>query len=199
MRTTLIAASLLAASLLPSRAQARDHLAVDVGIGVRLPSVSIGLAFPVAPALVQVPGHPVFYAPGFGANYFYASGSYWVLRHDGWYMSPRYDGPWQLVDPRFVPSVVLRVPVRYYRHPPRWFAGWHRDASPRWSERWGHDWERHRHGWDRWDRRMVGKLSPPPIHRRHHDDDGRDRDDHRGRGRGHDRDRDHDGHGRGRH
>jgi hypothetical protein len=205
MRTTLIALSLLAASLSPSQAQARDrdHLDVGIGIGVRLPSVSIGLALPAAPVLVQVPGQPVFYAPGASANYFYADGAYWVLRGDRWYSSAWYDGPWQLVTPEYVPSIVLRVPVRYYRHPPPYFSGWHRDRSPRWGEHWGRGWERHRDGWDRWDHRPVGRLTPPPA-RRHDDgrghgrddDRGRDRDDHRGRGRGHGGDRDQEGHGR---
>lgn len=208
MRTTLIALSLVAASLTPSAARAQVH----VDVGVRLPSVSIGLALPAFPAMVQVPGQPVYYAPDARANYFYAEDAYWVLRDDRWYSSPWYDGPWTLVAPRYVPSVVLRVPVRYYGRPPVWFSGWHRDASPRWGQHWGHDWERHRAGWDRWDRRQVRYVAPP-VARRHdegrgHDhgrdrwDDRRDdrRDDrgeHHGRGHGREGERGREEHGRG--
>ncbi len=203
MRTTLVALSLLAASIAPTQAQARGHL--DVGVSVRLPSVSIGLALPNGPAMAQVPGHAVFYAPGFAGNYFYADGLYWVLRADRWYSSAWYDGPWDLVDPLYVPASVLRVPVRYYGRPPAWFAGWHLDRSPRWGDHWGRGWHERRHGWERHDHR-VGRLEVPVHHRyedrgRHdhrggYDDRGRGGD--RGRGRGHDDDH-REGHGRGGH
>ncbi len=192
MRTALVALSLLAASLAPSQAMGHDHL--GVGVELRVPSLSLGLSLPAFPAMVQVPGHPVFYAPGFTANYFFAEDRYWLLRGDRWYASAFYDGPWDAIDPYWVPAAVLRVPVRYYARPPGWFAGWHHDRAPRWGERWGRGWEDRRHGWDRWDHR-VGRLAAPPP-RRHEgrvdgwDDRGRDHDHDRGRHGGHERGRD---------
>lgn len=201
MRTALVALSLLAASLAPSQAQAHDHLVA--GLEVRVPSLAVGLSLPGFPAMVQVPGHPVFYAPGYGANYFFAEDRYWLLRGDRWYASAWYDGPWDFVDPFYVPAAVLRVPVRYYARPPGWFTGWYGDRSPRWGDRWGRGWEERRHGWDRWDHR-VGRLAAPEP-RRHEERfggwDQRDRGHDHGRHGGHERGRGEDGergHGGGR-
>jgi hypothetical protein len=81
-------------------------------------------------------------------------------------MSSWYAGPWYAVEPYRVPAYVLRVPVRYYRQPPPYFRGWRADLPPRWGERWGHDWEARRAGWDRWDRRSVPRPAPLPAYQR---------------------------------
>jgi hypothetical protein len=130
-----------------------------VSIGIGLPHVSIGINLPAYPQLVRVPGYPVYYAPRLAANYFFYDGMYWVFHHDNWYVSSWYNGPWWFVEPHAVPVYILRVPVRYYRHPPAYFRGWRPDAPPRWSSHWGRDWERQRSGWDRRDR----GAAPPPA------------------------------------
>lgn len=162
MRSTLVALTLLLTPL--ASAQASPH--VGVSVGVAIPGLSIGLNVPSYPELVQVPGHPVYYDPRGDSNYFFSDGLYWVLSDDRWYSSEWYDGPWQLVTPEYVPSVVLRVPVRYYHRPPAYFAGWHRDRSPRWGSHWGTGWERHRSGWDRWDRHSAPRPAPLPVYQR---------------------------------
>ena len=129
-------------------------------------SVSIGINVPVYPQLVRVPGYPVYYAPGLGANFFFYDGMYWVYESDNWYASSWYNGPWSLVDPVFVPVFVLRVPVRYYRSPPVYFSAWRSDAPPRWGEHWGHGWEQRRHGWDRWNRSAAPPPAPLPVYQR---------------------------------
>jgi hypothetical protein len=70
------------------------------------------------------------------------------------------------VDPFAVPVYLLRVPVRYYRHPPAYFRGWRADAPPRWQEHWGRDWGERRQGWDRWDRRQAPRAAPLPTYQR---------------------------------
>jgi len=70
------------------------------------------------------------------------------------------------VGPESVPVFILRVPVRYYRHPPVAWVGWRSEAPPRWGERWGHDWEQRRSGWDRWDRRTPHAPAPLPVYQR---------------------------------
>jgi hypothetical protein len=67
-----------------------------------------------------------------------------------------------LVAPEVVPVFVLRIPVRYYRHPPVNWGRWRSDAPPRWGEHWGREWEQRRSGWDRWDRRFVPAAAPLP-------------------------------------
>jgi hypothetical protein len=139
---------------------------VSFGIGISVPGVSIGINVPAYPDLVRVPGYPVYYAPRLGSNLFFYDGMYWVFQGDNWYASSWYNGPWGLVAPEVVPVYVLRIPVRYYRNPPPYFRGWQRDAPPRWGDHWGHDWEQHRSGWDRWDRRSAPAPAPLPIYQR---------------------------------
>ena len=61
-----------------------------------------------------------------------------------------------------MPLFVLRIPVRYYRHPPSYFSGWRADAPPRWDEHWGRDWAQRRPRWDRWDHRKTPAAAPLP-------------------------------------
>jgi hypothetical protein len=110
---------------------------------------SIGINLSSCPQLVPVPGYPVSYAPGLGANYFFYDGRYWVYAQDGWYASSWYNGPWDLVDPYYVAPELLKVPVSFYQRPPVYFSGWRADAPPRWAEHWGDGWTKHRADWNR--------------------------------------------------
>src|SRR5665811_324447 len=118
-------------------------------VGIGYPDVNIGINYSTYPDLVQIPGYPVYYDPRVDSNYFFYDGLYWVFQGDNWYASSWYNGPWGLVGPEVVPLFVLRIPVRYYRNPPRYFRGWQSDAPPRWGEHWGNQWEQHRSGWDK--------------------------------------------------
>jgi hypothetical protein len=118
-----------------------------------------------------VPGFPVYYAPRLDVNFFFYDGLYWVYQDDNWYASFWYNGPWDLVRPALVPVFVLRIPVRFYRSPPAYFRGWASDEPPRWGEHWGHDWEQHRSGWDKWDRRDAPPPAPPPHYQRKYSGD----------------------------
>ena len=111
-----------------------------------------------------MPGYPVYYDPRSSSNYFFYDGAYWVFQGDNWYVSSWYNGPWQLVAPDYVPTFVLRVPVRYYRSPPPYFRAWYAHAPPRWGKHWGREWERSRAGWDRWDHRDVPRPAPLPAY-----------------------------------
>jgi len=145
--------------------------AAQVSIGIGLPSVSIGINLPVFPELVVVPNYPVYYAPRGNVNLFFYDGLYWAYQGDEWYSSSWYNGPWGLVGPEYVPAFILRVPVRYYRQPPVAWVGWRSEAPPRWGERWGHDWEQRRSGWDRWDRGARLAPAPLPVYQRQYTGD----------------------------
>jgi hypothetical protein len=146
-------------------------VSAQVSIGIGLPNVSIGINLPIFPELVPMPGYPVYYAPRLDANYFFYDGMYWVYTDDYWYASNWYNGPWSIVEPAFVPLYILRVPVRYYRQPPVYFRGWHRDAPPRWGNHWGHDWERQHRGWDKWNRSSAPTRAPLPAYQRQYSGD----------------------------
>ena len=115
--------------------------------------VDIGIHLPAPPPLVIVPGLPtVHYAPDAPVNLFFYGGQYWVF-NGGWYVSRTHDGPWILVDPRFVPRPVLSVPVRYYHVPPGHWRQWQPQAPPRWGHEWGREWADKRSWKDRDDDR----------------------------------------------
>ena len=116
----------LALCIVPAAA---SHAQVNVGIQIGLPGVQIGINMPSYPALVAVPGYPVYYDPQASSNYFFYDGLYWVYTSDRWYASSWYNGPWQLTSRDLVPLYVLRIPVRYYRHPPAYFSGFIRRSS----------------------------------------------------------------------
>jgi hypothetical protein len=158
MRSKFIVLCLLLFSAAAAHAQVSVHL--------RLPSASLGINIPLYPELAPVPGYPVYYAPKMHSNYFFYDGLYWVYQNDNWYASSWYDGPWGLVAPNVVPVFILRIPVSYYRNPPRYFYGWRRDAPPQWGVRWGSRWEHDRRGWDRWDRRAYVAPAPLPLYQR---------------------------------
>ena len=134
---------------------------VQVGVGISLPGISIGINLPQYPQLVLVPGYPVYYAPALSLNYFHYDGMYWVFADDNWYVAYWYNGPWYMVYPDYVPLFLLRVPVYYYRRPPAYFHGWWLGAPPRWHERWGRDWEQRHSGWRQWD--MSASPAPAPL------------------------------------
>lgn len=146
-------------------------VSAQVSIGIGLPNVSIGINLPLFPELVPVPGYPVYYAPRVNANYFFYDGMYWVYLDDYWYASYWYNGPWSIVQPEVVPLFILRIPVRYYRHPPAYFRGWRSDAPPRWGEHWGRGWEEHRRGWDMWKRGSAPARAPLPRYQRQYTGD----------------------------
>lgn len=158
MRRLLVALSIALFPIVAAQAQ------VSIEFGSR--GVSIGIDVTVYPRLVRVPGYPVYYDPQASSNYFFYDGLFWVYQSDEWYASNWYNGPWELVGPEDVPLYLLRVPVRYYRHPPSYFRGWRADAPPRWDEHWGREWEQRRSGWDHWDRRSVPAPAPLPTYQR---------------------------------
>jgi hypothetical protein len=158
MRKQLIALGILLHFAGPVPAQ------VSFGLGFQTDDVSVSLS--TYPNLVRVPGYPVYYASGLNSNYFFYDGMYWVFETDRWYSSSWYNGPWEMVDPEFIPVYLLRVPVRYYRRPPTFFIGWQANSPPRWGDHWGNDWAQHRSGWDRWNRRAMPAPAPLPTYQR---------------------------------
>jgi hypothetical protein len=160
MRYLLVILALLLSQPASARAE------VSVGIGISFPGVDIGIRVPAYPRLVRIPDYPVYYDPRADANYFFYDGLYWIFIDDYWYASSWYDGPWHRVERDYVPLFVLRVPVRYYRRPPPYFRGWHKDRPPHWDEHWGRDWHERRHDWDRWDRRSAPRPAPLPTYQR---------------------------------
>ena len=126
MKRFALAALLFLASTFPAVAQ--EYYDIDVDL-------------PEYPQMAPVPDSPVYYAPEVDSNYFFYDGLYWDYYNDAWYSSPWYNGPWSVVDPIYVPTYLLWVPIRFYRHAPAYWRGWRADRAPRWGERWGREWQ----------------------------------------------------------
>src|SRR5262249_52722492 len=109
------------------------------GAGEARVNFSINITAP--PAFAVVPGTEVQYAPALTTNnYFQYGGRDYVFGRGAWYVSPRYNGPWAVVAPAYVPRPLLNVPVRYYHAPPDHWRHWRRDAAPRWDHAYGRHW-----------------------------------------------------------
>lgn len=126
MKRLAFAFLLLVTTALPAAAQ--EYYDIDVDL-------------PAYPEMQPVPDSPVYYAPAVDSNYFYYDGLYWDFYNEGWYASPWYNGPWSYVDPVYVPTYVLWVPIAYYHRPPHDFRSWNAHRPPHWGERWGRDWQ----------------------------------------------------------
>ena len=125
-RVLLAAVFVLAASVFPAAAQNYSDIDVDL---------------PAFPEMEPIQDSPVYWAPNVDSNYFFYDGLYWDYNNDGWYSSAWYNGPWAYVEPIYVPTYVLWVPVHYYHRAPPFFRGWHPNRPPHWTEHWGHDWQ----------------------------------------------------------
>ncbi len=155
MRYIMVGCCLAVACLTAVPAQAQVH--VDIGINL-----------PGPPALVVVPGEPVYYAPRAPANVFFYANQYWIFGTGGWYVGPTWSGPWAVVGPAYVPAPILRVPIRYYPAPPPHWRGWRPEAPPQWEPHYGREWREaahernwreHEEGWER----HGGKGCPPGL------------------------------------
>lgn len=155
MKRLILVALLVTASAVPAQAQVR----VGIDIGINLPG---------PPALVVVPGAPVYYAPRAPANVFFYAHQYWAFASGGWYVGAGWGGPWAVVEPAFVPLPLLRVPVRYYPAPPPGWKKWRSEAPPQWGAPYGRDWreDARERGWREREEpwyRGSGKGCPPGL------------------------------------
>ena len=150
MKRILLAAFLFLSSILPAAAQ--EYYDIDVDL-------------PQYPEMLPVPDSPVYYAPSVDSNYFYYDGQYWDYFNDRWYASPWYNGPWAYVDPVYVPTYVLWVPIRYYhKHPAHWH-GWNVNGPPKWGQHWGNDWQARHNEYYRGSPRNSARAPLPEYQR----------------------------------
>ena len=117
---------------------------VNVGINVNIGPPPIVVAAP--PAVVMVPQSQVYFVPSVSFDVFYHNGYWWSPRGNQWYRSQAYNGPWGVVDHRYVPQQVIRVPHDYRdkygkeKHIP--YGQWKKDQShqgKKQKDKGGHD------------------------------------------------------------
>jgi hypothetical protein len=94
----------LAIALSVSPAFVRAQVTVDIRVG-----------FPTPPPLVVVsPGIQV--VPDYGEEVFFVDGWYWLRRDTVWYRTRDHRGGWVVVQPRYVPASLVRLPPGQYKH-----------------------------------------------------------------------------------
>jgi hypothetical protein len=103
--------ALLLGALLASGVPKEASAGVDVGVSVNIGPPPIVVAEP--PELVLVPGSQVYFVPGVNFEVFYFNGWWWSPRGERWYRSRLYNGPWNIVERRFIPGPLFRVPRDY--------------------------------------------------------------------------------------
>jgi hypothetical protein len=89
--------------------EAIGEVGVNVNINLGPPPVTVV----APPAVVMVPQSQVYFVPGVSFDVFYHNGYWWSPRGGTWYRSRAYNGPWGVVDHRYVPPQVIQVPHDY--------------------------------------------------------------------------------------
>jgi hypothetical protein len=130
----------------------------DVGVNLNIHLGPPVIATPPS-QVVLIPGSDIYFVPGVSADIFFYSGYWWSPRGARWYRAYEPSGPWVVVERRYVPSPLFRVPRDYravYRGADRipyghWKKMRHRHGGGERHDRGRHDRGRHDRG-DRHDR-----------------------------------------------
>jgi len=83
----------------------------EVNVNINIGPPPIVVAEP--PAVVFMPPIGVYFVPQVDFDVFFYSGFWWSPRGSSWYRAREYNGPWGVVDKRYVPAPVYRVPKDY--------------------------------------------------------------------------------------
>ncbi|OGR05667.1 MAG: hypothetical protein A2511_04440 [Deltaproteobacteria bacterium RIFOXYD12_FULL_50_9] len=87
--------------------EAAAEVSVDINLG--LPPIIVS----EPPEVVMVPGSQVYFVPRLEFDVFFHNGYWWSPRGGRWYRTRDYNGQWQVIDKRYVPRAVHRVPRNY--------------------------------------------------------------------------------------
>lgn len=114
----MVATVLCVAFVAAGCASGRAHYGFEVGVTSAPPPPRI--YFDARPAYVaELPGGVYVVDTGsYDCDMFRYGGSWYVFQAGYWYRSGSYRGPYRVVDVRTVPSRVLRVPAKHWRHHP---------------------------------------------------------------------------------
>ncbi len=83
----------------------------EVHVNINIGPPPIVVAEP--PEVVLVPRSQVYFVPQPEIDVFFYNGYWWSPRGDRWYRARAYNGPWGVVNKRYVPAPVYRVPKDY--------------------------------------------------------------------------------------
>ncbi len=81
---------------------------ISVNINLGPPPVVVS----APPEIVLMPSG-IYYVPGSSYDVFFYRGYWWAPRGNQWYRTRDYNGQWGLVQNRYVPGYLFRVPKNY--------------------------------------------------------------------------------------
>ena len=167
MKTTRILTGCALAMMLAVPAFAETSFHVQLNLGNAPPPPFVHLSY--RPHTVWMPEYQVAVVsdPRFDDDCFEVGGFWYVYDNDYWYRSRSWRGPFVVVEDRYVPTTLARIPAHRWHHA-RWEGPYMRDAN---FDRDHHDNGYRDHG------------------RRHGRDDDRGRGHDKGRGHGRDKGR----------
>jgi hypothetical protein len=103
--------------LLATQASAATNVGIRIDIGNAPPPPVVVVR--EEPRVVMVPQSRVYVVEddAYGHDCF-QYGVWWYIHSDGWWYRARsWRGPFTVVESRYVPAAVVKVPPRYWRHP----------------------------------------------------------------------------------
>lgn len=114
---------------------------VNININVGPPPV----IYAEPPELVVVPQSRAYFVPGLSIDLFFSDGYWWSPRGQRWYRARDYNGPWDVMERRYVPRALIRLPRDYRevyvreKHIPygQWkkqWKHWDKEERKEWSE-----------------------------------------------------------------
>ncbi len=140
-----------------------SYARVDINIGINIPF----FRFSAPPELVVIPGTYVYYVPDAEVDILFYHG-YWYRPYEGrWFRANSYNGPWRIIRERYVPGVLIKLPLDYRNMAP----GYRRVPYGQFKRNWKR-WERDRY-WDRDEYWRRGRGEGPGE--RHEEYRGRER------------------------
>jgi hypothetical protein len=153
-RTVLLLAMLALACAAPTSAETRTYFGFQIGVSNAPPPPAV--VFEREPRVVMIPSTRVYMVDDDDVDCdMFQYGRYWYACDDGyWYRARSCEGPFRVVDVRYVPRQIFYVPEKHWKH-----RHGHHDRG---------------HGWGR-ERREVVVVRTEERHKHkhghHHDDD----------------------------
>ena len=83
----------------------------EVSVNINIGPPPIVVVAP--PGVVMIPGLQVYFVPQLEFDVFFYNGYWWSPRGSQWYRARDYNGPWGVINKRYVPAPVHRVPRDY--------------------------------------------------------------------------------------
>ena len=133
MRRAILALAILMGAAGHAEAHSRTYFGFQIGITNAPPPPRV--VYYEEPDVVLIPRTRVYVVEDDYGYDMFRYGRYWYVMDDGyWYRSRGYDGPYRVIDVRYVPRPVFYVPARHWHHHPRYVSAQYRYEGRRYYD-----------------------------------------------------------------